>query len=44
LGPFENEAEAAHAIELARERNEKWTKEDQRWNGQPEDPNAPKIF
>ena len=44
LGPFETEREATNAIELARERNQNWTDEDRRWNGEPEDPNAPKIF
>lgn len=34
LGPFETETQAAHALELARERNEAWQQEDERWNGE----------
>lgn len=33
LGPFRTQAEAANALELARERNEAWQREDERWNG-----------
>lgn len=36
LGPFETEAEAANALELAKQRNEEWSKDDARWNGDNE--------
>lgn len=36
LGPFETEAEAKNAIDHARERNEKWDKENSSWDGDNE--------
>jgi len=33
LGPFDSSEEASHALELVRERNEKWEDEDARWRG-----------
>lgn len=34
LGPFATEAEAANALQVARERNEAWRREDADWNGE----------
>lgn len=48
LGPYETQGQAANALELARQRNEKWSQEDRVWNGEgvdpadPEDPKDPK--
>lgn len=36
LGPFETEREAALALENARLRNEKWDKENAKWDGDNE--------
>jgi hypothetical protein len=36
LGPFETESEAKNAIDHARERNEKWDKENSAWDGDNE--------
>jgi hypothetical protein len=33
LGPYDSEEEAAHALELARKRNEEWEEGDDEWNG-----------
>lgn len=35
LGPFDTEAEAANALEIARERNEQWDRDEDEWNGRP---------
>ncbi len=32
LGPFSSPDEAARALEIVRERNEKWDAEDEAWN------------
>jgi len=32
LGPYETEDEAAHALELARKRNEEWEEGEDEWN------------
>jgi cell division septation protein DedD len=37
LGPFDSRAEAAQALDRARERNERWAAEDRAWEGE-EDP------
>ena len=34
LGPFATAAEAEHALELVRQRNEAWDEEDARWEGE----------
>jgi len=44
LGPFDTEAEAANALELARKRNESWAEQDRQWNGEPDNPKAPTIY
>lgn len=33
LGPFDTEEQAARALDLARERNEKWDRENAEWEG-----------
>lgn len=33
LGPFDTEAEAANALQKAKERNEAWDQDDKNWNG-----------
>ncbi|MFM2437517.1 MAG: hypothetical protein RLZ55_328 [Actinomycetota bacterium] len=33
MGPYDSEDEAAHALELARKRNEQWQEQDDEWNG-----------
>ncbi len=35
LGPFDTEDQAAHALQLARERNEQWDHDEDEWNGKP---------
>ncbi len=37
MGPYDSEAEAARALESARERTESWDEEDRRWNDGGED-------
>ena len=32
MGPYDTEEEAAHALQSARERTEKWDAEDREWN------------
>ncbi len=32
LGPYDSREEASRALEIARERTEKWDEEDRRWN------------
>jgi hypothetical protein len=32
MGPYDTEDEAAHALQSARERTEKWDAEDREWN------------
>jgi phenylalanine-4-hydroxylase len=32
MGPYDSADEAAHALELAHEKSEKWDEEDRRWN------------
>jgi len=33
LGPFDSRAEAEHALDRARERNEQWVAQDRDWEG-----------
>lgn len=33
MGPYESEAEAWRALEIARERTERWDDEDREWEG-----------
>lgn len=33
MGPYDSKAEAEHAIELAKKRNEEWEADDNEWNG-----------
>lgn len=33
LGPFDTKEEAANALEIARERNEQWDRDEDEWNG-----------
>lgn len=36
LGPFETQEDAAHALELARQRNDEWSASDDEWErGKP---------
>jgi hypothetical protein len=37
LGPYPTEAEAAQALEIARQRTEAWDEEDRRWRDGDED-------
>lgn len=32
MGPYDSEAEAAKALDTAREKSEKWDEEDRRWD------------
>jgi hypothetical protein len=36
LGPYETEADAQHALEKAKERNEAWDKDNLAWDGDNE--------
>ena len=37
MGPYATEEEASHALELARQRTERWDEEDRAWEGDEDD-------
>jgi hypothetical protein len=40
LGPYKTQEEAARALDIVRERNEKWDREDAEWDKRGEKPSS----